>query len=108
MPSREKLAIRRAFGDLRDGEFSRFPFDVPFPLRFAPFVTSWSRGDAISIENLSLDMEKVLPLPADAEVGDPSGELDIVPVMRLGNTRSSNLHHKMNSKLQVDCRMYRR
>jgi len=76
MPSLEKLAIRRApAGDLIDGELRRLPF---VPLIVVPFVTSWSRGDARSMENLSRDIEKVLPLPAEAEVGEPSGELDMV------------------------------
>lgn len=99
MPSREKLAIRRAPGDLRDGEFRRFPFVVPFPLIVVPFVISWSRGDAISMENLSLDIENVLPLPAEVEFGEPSGELDMAPVINPPNTRSSKLQCRMKSKL---------
>jgi hypothetical protein len=70
MPSREKLAIRREFGDLRGFGELRWPF--PFPL-----VTRARRGEGISIENLSLDIENVLPPPL-AEVGEASGEeLDI-------------------------------
>lgn len=67
-PSREKLAVRRPFGVFRDGECR-----APFPL-----VTRLRWGEVRSMENLSLDIEKVLP-PADAEIGEPSGEdIDIV------------------------------
>jgi hypothetical protein len=50
--------------------------------------------------NLSLDMEKVLP-PPEAEVGEPSGELDMVPVKQLANKCSSNLCHRINAKCEV-------
>lgn len=68
--------MRRLVGDLRGlGEF-KFPFEFPL---MAPFVTSWRCGDGISIENLSLLIEKCLPPPV-AEVGEASGdELDMLP-----------------------------
>lgn len=69
--------MRRDVGDLRGLGELRFPFT-------APFVTSCSRGDGISILKLSLDMEKCLPPPV-AEVGEASGdELDMLPgIVRL-------------------------
>src|SRR3954463_235772 len=64
-PSRLKLAIRRELGDLVAPEELRFPL---------PFVTRPRLLDiGISIENLSLDRENVLPRPT-AELGEASGE----------------------------------
>jgi len=101
MPSREKLATRRALGDLRLGEFKCVPFVFPFPFTAPfPFVMSWSRGEDISTVNLSLDMENVLPLP-EAEVGDPSGELDIAPVIKSDRMCSSNLCRRVNANCKV-------
>ena len=101
MPSREKLATRLAPGDLR-GELRCVPLVVPFPFTGPfPFVISWSLGDCISTVNLSRDMEKVLPLPV-AEVGEPSGELDIFPVIKSDyRLRSSMRCHRVNAVDEV-------
>lgn len=50
---------------------------------FSPFVFSRNWGEDMSMVNLSLDTEKVRPLPAETEVGDASGELDILSISRL-------------------------
>lgn len=62
----------------------------------------------MSMENLSLDIEKVRPLPAEAEVGEPSGELDILLSVEPQSLMSSNLHRKMNVKQEVGYRMHRK
>lgn len=59
------------------------------------------------MENLSLEREKVRPLPAEAEAGEPSGELDMLPSVEPQSLVSSNLQRKMNLKQEVECRMHR-
>lgn len=58
IPSREKVAIRRPFGDFREvGDVKSL------------FVTIESWGEEMSISNLSRDIEKCLMLP-EVELGE--------------------------------------
>jgi len=68
IPSLEKFASLRAVGVLRGFGECRLPL---------PLVISVSCGVGTSMENLSLEMENCPDLP-ETEVGEASGELDIV------------------------------
>lgn len=68
---------------------------------FRPFVLRRSCGELRSIENLSLEMENVRALPPEAEVGDASGELDM-----LSKAEPHDLNHRWlirRNKMQISC-----